>query len=97
MLAILASLLFRRWISDLNSGMRLFDKAFIQQLKYKIWPDGFSFTTNMTLSTVLSKSPIKEIPIRCESRKGYSKASNIKLGVTILKTILRYFKLKYKK
>lgn len=96
MLAFLASLLFRRWISDLNSGMRLFRKPLIQQLNYNSWPNGFSFTTTMTLSTVIRNIPIKEIPIRSEPRKGSSKAINIRLGLNILRIILKFFRLKYK-
>jgi len=96
-LALLASLLFQRWITDLNSGMRLFKKQIIQQLNYLTWPNGFSFTTTMTLSCIITNNMVKEISIRCESRKGESKAIIHQLGFNILKIIFRFFKLKYEK
>ncbi len=95
-LALFASLLFQKRITDLNSGMRLFKKSLLQQLNYKSWPDGFSFTTTMTLSFVINNYSIKNISIRCESRQGESKANISRLGFNILKIILQFFKQKYK-
>jgi glycosyltransferase involved in cell wall biosynthesis len=97
MLALLASLLFRKWITDLNSGMRLFNKLMLQKFNFQTWPNEFSFTTNMTLSIILANIPLKQISIRCASRHGHSKLNIPRFGVQILKTIFRFFKQKYKK
>ncbi|MHA1267592.1 MAG: glycosyltransferase family 2 protein [Candidatus Helarchaeota archaeon] len=95
LLAVLASFLFGKWITDLNSGMRLFNKNCLKELNFPSWPDGFSFSTTMTLSMLLHNYSIKTVPISCESRYGSSKARSSQLGLTILKTILHFFKENY--
>jgi glycosyltransferase involved in cell wall biosynthesis len=95
LLAILVTFLFQRKISDLNSGMRFFKKELVQQLNYQNWTDEFSFTTTMTLTSILNDIPIKEIPIRCEIRKGRSKINIYRTGWMIFKMIFHFFKLKH--
>lgn len=96
-LAFLASILFQTWISDLNSGMRIFNRDLIEKFDYNTWPDGFSFTTRMTLFSIINNIPIKEISIRCETRKGSSKANIAQLGMNIVKLFFYFLKLKYRK
>jgi len=96
MLAFLASLLFFTRISDLNSGMRFFEKETIQQLNYSSWTNSFSFTTTMTLSAIINNVPITEIPIRCETRQGSSKLNIFKMGYKILRMIFHFFKIRRK-
>ncbi len=96
-LAIFASVLFRTWIFDLNSGLRIFNKHIVQRLDYNSWPNKFSFSTTMTLSMIINNLPIKQIPIRCEGRQGPSKANIFSLSMKILKLIFNFLKIKYKK
>mgnify|MGYP000555706272 CR=1 FL=1 len=49
----LANLLARRKIPDLNSGLRVFKRASLERF-IQLLPDGFSFTTTITLSMLLS-------------------------------------------
>ncbi|MHA1650079.1 MAG: glycosyltransferase family 2 protein, partial [Candidatus Helarchaeota archaeon] len=95
-LAIFASFIFCKWISDLNSGMRIFKKSILNRLNYFKWTDGFSFSTTMTLSVLTRNFSIKTVPIYCQSRREKSKVKIVRLGLTILKMIFHYFKRKYK-
>ncbi len=96
-LAAFASILFQKKVTDLNSGMRVFRKEVVEKFQYNSWPDGFSFTTTMTLHYLINKMKIHAIPIRCESRLGTSKINVPQLGLNILKIILHFFKLKHQK
>lgn len=96
MLALLTSLLFCRWITDLNSGMRFFNKTLVQELDYESWPDGFSFTTTMTLATIIHNYPLTTIRIRCAPRHGESKSHFLPLGINIIKIILYFFRRRYR-
>ncbi len=67
-----ASYLVKRKISDVNSGMRIFRK----EIAFKYWnlfPNGFSFTTTMTLSFIMGNYRIKNLSIDYLKRKGKSK------------------------
>ena len=59
-------------IPDLNSGLRIFRKA--DALKFfPILPDGFSFTTTITLGMLTNGFNLRYIPIHYGSREGRSK------------------------
>ncbi|MCJ7817066.1 MAG: glycosyltransferase family 2 protein [Candidatus Aenigmarchaeota archaeon] len=71
-------------IPDLNSGLRVFKR----EIALKFWglfPDGFSFTTTITVATICNGYNVKFIPINYYKRKGKSsiKPSNF-LGFTSL-------------
>lgn len=75
-----ATYLSGRKISDVNSGMRVFKKSFIEEIMHKL-PDGFSFTTTSTLLAINRGLRIIEVPIRQEKRVGASKLKVLKDGV----------------
>lgn len=59
-------------IPDLNSGFRIFRKD-IADKYFKILPDGFSFTTTITLAMLCNGYNVNYIPIDYYSRIGKSK------------------------
>jgi len=72
-----SSFVVKRKIVDVNSGMRLFKKE--AALKYwNLLPDGFSFTTTITLSMVMDNYRIKNLNIEYLKRKGKSKINPFK-------------------
>ncbi len=83
-----SSFIAKRKIRDVNSGMRIFKKELA--LKYwKLFPDGFSFTTTITLSSIIGKRRIKEIEIKYNKRRGKSKIHPIKDTYNFIMLILR--------
>jgi glycosyltransferase involved in cell wall biosynthesis len=88
-----SSYVVRRKILDVNSGMRLFKKE--AALKYwNLLPDGFSFTTTITLSMIMDNCRIKNINIEYLKRKGKSKINPLKdtydFFLLILKIAMMY-------
>ena len=67
----LANLLARRKIPDLNSGLRVFKRASLERF-VPLLPDGFSFTTTITLSMICSKLRVIYTPITYSKRVGQS-------------------------
>ncbi len=64
-------------IPDFNSGMRIFHRDLaIKLINYL--PDGFSFTTTITVASAANNIPIKYVPIRYKERIGKSKIKPIK-------------------
>ncbi|RJO61659.1 glycosyltransferase family 2 protein [candidate division WS5 bacterium] len=60
-----------KWVTDINSGLRLFKKE--MALRYwDIYPDGFSFTTTLTVAAIIEKYKVKYIPINYYKRTGKS-------------------------
>lgn len=72
-------------IPDLNSGLRLFRKELGERF-YSLYPDGFSFTTTITVSALTNGYRVKFVPINYFKRVGSSSIHPIKdtLGFTIL-------------
>lgn len=59
-------------IPDLNSGLRVFTRSLA--LGYlNLLPDGFSFTTTITVASLCDGIPVRFIPIDYHSREGSSK------------------------
>jgi glycosyltransferase involved in cell wall biosynthesis len=85
---ILRSLIFiltSKWIKDINSGLRIFNKELV--LKYwSIIPDGFSFTTTITVAALIQNIRLKFIPINYFKRIGSSKIKPVQdfIGFIIL-------------
>ncbi|MBI5635111.1 MAG: glycosyltransferase family 2 protein [Nitrospirae bacterium] len=83
-----------RWIIDINSGFRLFRKEIA--LKYfNIIPDGFSFTTTVTLISIIEKYRVKYIPIDYHKRSGKSHIRPVVdffSFVILILRIITYFK-----
>jgi len=68
----LASYLSKKKIPDLNSGIRIMKKSIIEEFA-KILPNGFSFTTTITLAMLTNGYRVKFVPIDYRDRKGKSK------------------------
>lgn len=89
----LANYLSRKNIYDINSGFRIFKKDIA--LKYKnLYPDGFSFTTTITMAFLTSGYGIGYIPIKYFQRKGKSKIKPFKdfMGfIYLILKVMTYF------
>jgi len=83
-----ASYLVKRKIKDVNSGMRLFRKE-IAGYYWNLFPDGFSFTTTMTLAFIMGNHRIKNLPIDYMKRKGRSKIRPLRDTYNFILLILR--------
>lgn len=93
----LASFLAGSRIPDLNSGLRAFRRDFV--LEYRpILPNGFSFTTTITLAAMTNGHPVDYLKINYAHRAGNSKIRPIRdtLGFTalIIRTVLYFNPLK---
>lgn len=96
-LRALASFLAGTPIPDLNSGLRAFRREFV--LRYRgILPQGFSFTTTITLAALTNHHPVEYVSIDYAPRSGRSKIKPIRdtLGFTalIVRTVLYFNPLK---
>lgn len=90
----LANFLVGRKIPDLNSGLRIFKREIAERF-FHLFPDGFSFTTTITLACFTNEYFVKYVPINYLRRKGKSSISPIKdfIGFNMLIVrIITYFK-----
>ncbi len=84
----LAQLLTGRSIPDLNSGFRCFTRAGI--LEYlPFLPDGFSFTTSITVATLLDRRQVAWVAVDYYPRTGSSKFRPVKDTLHLLTALLR--------
>jgi len=84
----LASYLSRRDIPDLNSGFRLMRKDIVEDY-FNILPDGFSFTTTITLAMFSAGHSVAYVPIDYHRREGKSKIRPIQDTLNFLRLIVR--------
>ncbi len=89
---LLAIFLTGENIEDINSGMRIFSKS----LAYKFWhlfPNKWSFTSTLTLSSHLSNYTVKYVPINYKKRTGKSslKAFDFFYFLTLIIRLVVYF------
>ena len=68
----LASYLAGQRLPDINSGLRLMRKDLVRRYEHLL-PDGFSFTTTITLAAACNSHPVEYIPINYHARLGQSK------------------------
>ena len=68
----LASHLSDRKIPDLNSGMRVIRRSLVRKYFYLL-PEGFSFTTTITMAALVNGFEVRYLPIEYHKRKGTSK------------------------
>ncbi len=87
-LSKLANYLVERKIPDLNSGMRVMKKAIVNKF-IEILPNGFSFTTTITLALMSNDYLIKYIPIDYHARVGSSKIRPFKDTLNFIMLIVR--------
>tara|TARA_Y100000034_G_scaffold59406_1_gene72268 strand:+ start:492 stop:1367 length:876 start_codon:yes stop_codon:yes gene_type:complete len=66
-----ASFLANKHIPDLNSGLRVFRKD-ISERFWALFPEGFSFTSTLTMACFTNRIPVKYVPISYFKRKGKS-------------------------
>lgn len=84
----LANFLSGKKIPDLNSGMRIMKKSVVERFA-NILPDGFSFTTTITLAMLTSGCAVKFIPIDYRPRTGRSKIRPIYDTLNFIQLICR--------
>lgn len=75
-------------IPDINSGFRIMKKEVVKSY-LKILPDGFSFTTTITLAMEINGYSVKYEPIDYFGRKGKSKFKPIEDTLNFLQLIIR--------
>ena len=84
---------FAQWIArspipDLNSGLRVFRKPIVEKFLH-ILPDGFSFTTTITLAMLTNNYIVLYEPIDYYFRTGTSKIRPIRDTLKFIQLILR--------
>lgn len=84
----LAEFLTNRKIPDLNSGFRVFKKEIVKRY-FPLFPDGFSFTSTLTLITLNRGYSLKYIPIKYLPRQGISKIRPIRDTLNFFQLICR--------
>ena len=72
MLRMLASIVAQRRIDDVNSGLRVFQRPALEQF-VPLLPDGYSFTTTITLCMLATNLTVVYHPITYGRRIGHSK------------------------
>lgn len=94
----LANYLAATKIPDLNSGLRIIKKDLILRF-WSILPNGFSFTTTITLSLLSNGYFVKYVPIDYRDRIGKSKIQPVKhtwdFLILILRTIIYFNPLRF--
>jgi len=75
-------------IPDLNSGLRVMKKEVVQKFTYLL-PDGFSFTSTITLAMLSNGYSVKYIPVDYHKRKGKSKIRPVKDTLNFIQLIFR--------
>ena len=92
----LAGYLAGQHIPDLNSGMRVIRKPLLKRF-FHLLPQGFSFTTTITLASLCSDSLVRYIPINYYKRVGTSKIRPfhaIEFLLLIIRTVVYFNPLK---
>jgi len=75
-------------IPDINSGLRVFHRSVVERF-LNILPDGFSFTTTITLAMLRNNYDVRFIPIEYYPRIGKSKIRPVKDTIRFFELILR--------
>lgn len=75
-------------IVDINSGLRVFRKDLAERY-FHILPDGFSFTTTITLAFLTNRYAVDYVPIGYAARVGKSKIKPIRDTLKFFQLILR--------
>ncbi|MEO7773728.1 MAG: glycosyltransferase family 2 protein [Steroidobacteraceae bacterium] len=83
-----ASWIARQDIPDINSGLRVFRRDVVNRF-LNILPDGFSFTTTITLAMLTNSYVVRYVPIGYSPRIGRSKIKPIRDTLRFFQLILR--------
>ena len=98
MLRIVARIVTGIRIPDLNSGLRVFKKSMALKF-WNLFPQGFSFTTTITIASLVNNYNVKYIPINYFKRKGKSSINPIKdfvgFNLVIFRVALYFAPLKF--
>src|SRR5262249_30531562 len=73
----LANYLSGHKIPDLNSGLRLFKRELAERF-FSLFPEGFSFTTTITVSGLTNGYQVKFVPVNYFKRVGQSSISPLR-------------------
>jgi glycosyltransferase involved in cell wall biosynthesis len=73
---VLANFLTQESIPDLNSGLRVMDKTIVNKYMYLL-PEGFSFTTTITVAMLTDLNYVHFEPVKYHPRTGSSKISPV--------------------
>ena len=84
----LAEYLSRTKIPDLNSGLRIFRKEIALRF-LPMYPDGFSFTTTLTLAMLTNHYRVRFVPINYRKRAGKSSIHPVRDFVNFVILIIR--------
>lgn len=84
----LAQYLAGRKIPDLNSGMRVMKRSLVRKF-VRLLPDGFSFTTTITLAMITHGHEVRYIPINYAQRVGKSSIRPIRDTLNFFSLIVR--------
>ena len=84
----LAEFLSNRRIPDLNSGFRVFTKEIAQNWLH-VLPDGFSFTSTLTIIALHEGYRTMYLPVKYFKREGKSKIRPLRDSLNFLQLILR--------
>jgi len=84
----LANYLTKTKIPDLNSGLRIIQRNALNRFMHLL-PDGFSFTTTITLAFLTNGYKVKYLPINYYKRKGKSKIRPIRDTLNFLQLIIK--------
>jgi glycosyltransferase involved in cell wall biosynthesis len=87
-LAKLANFLSGIEIPDLNSGLRVMKKTVVERY-IRLLPDGFSFTSTITLAMLTNNYNVKYVPIDYFKRRGKSKIRPIHDTLNFIQLIIR--------
>jgi glycosyltransferase involved in cell wall biosynthesis len=84
----LAEYLSRQKIPDLNSGLRIFRKDIALRF-LSMYPDGFSFTTTITLAMLTNHYRVQFLPINYRKRLGKSSIHPVRDFINFVILIIR--------
>ena len=93
-LTAVARFLTNKQIPDLNSGFRLFRKEIAMRF-FHLFPQGFSFTTTLTIACLTNGYTVKFVPVRYFKRKGVSSIKpfrDFKNFCMLIIRLMTYFK-----
>ncbi len=88
LLTVVASFLANYKILDLNSGIRVFRKEMAMEF-WGLYPNGFSFTSTITMGCITNGYTLKYIPVEYKIREGKSHIHPIKDTINFFSLITR--------
>ncbi len=88
LLGKLANFIVGQNIPDMNSGLRVFRRSIAMRM-YPLFPDGFSFTTTITLAMLTNGYDVKFVPTDYFHRVGSSKIRPIRDTLNFIQLIVR--------